>query len=198
MAEEDDDAQALADIVDKITTAGDGDGDISVGEIVQSVGQRSFGPMLLVPGLIVLSPISGIPGVPTLGAVAVLLIAGQMLIGRKCFWIPGFLSRRKVSQDRMQKARKFLMPIARFVDRLVGPRLSFLTDRPFNYLIAVTCVLIALIMPPLEAIIFANVVTSAAISAFGLALVARDGILAVIAFVLTGGSLYFLFSTLIL
>ena len=44
-------------------------------------------------------------------------------------------------------------------------------------------------MPPLEAIIFANVLTAAAISAFGLALVADDGLLAALAFALTGGSI---------
>ncbi len=190
---QDENPQTLADVVEKITSAGTRDGEITVEEILQSVGQRSFGPMLLVPGLIVLSPISGIPGVPTLGAVAVLLIAGQMLIGRKCFWVPGFLRHRKISRKKMRKAGRFLMPIARFVDRLVGPRLSFLTGHPFNYLIALTCVVIAVIMPPLEVILFANVLTSAAISAFGLALVARDGVLAAIAFALTLGSLYFLF-----
>jgi hypothetical protein len=181
--------QSLAEVVERITEAGDGDGPISVQEIVESVGQRSFGALLLVPGLIVLSPISGIPGVPTLGGIAVLLIAGQMLIGRESFWLPGFIVRRTITRERMGKGRGFLLPVARFVDRVIRPRLTRLTKAPFSYVIAATCVLIALVMPPLEAILFANVATAAAISAFGLSLVAHDGLLALVAFGFTGGAI---------
>lgn len=192
MVERNDDVQTLSHIVDQMTGVGDDDtAYVTVADILDAVGRRSFGAMLLVPGLIVLSPISGIPGVPTLGAIGVLLIAGQMLIGRESFWVPEFLRRRRISRARMQKARGFLMTLARVVDRVVRPRLSVLTRGPFVYLIAAICVLIGLIMPPLEAILFANVVTSAAISAFGLALVAHDGLLASLALILTLASFWF-------
>jgi hypothetical protein len=154
--------------------------------------------MLLVPGLIVLSPISGIPGVPTLGAIGILLIAGQMLLGRKSFWVPEFLRRRKIARARVLKARGLLMAIARGVDRVVKPRLSILTRGPFAFLIAAICVLIGLIMPPLEAILFANVATSAAVSAFGLALVAHDGVLATLAMGLTLASFWWAINVFLL
>jgi hypothetical protein len=191
-------ARTLAEVVEEMTGAGEREDTIAVEEILQAVGQRSFGPMLLVPGLIVLSPISGIPGVPTLGGLAVLLIAGQMLIGRDYFWLPQFIRRRSVSRQRMVKAGKFLMPIARVVDKLVKPRLTVLVRAPFNYAIAAACVLIALVMPPLEAILFANVVTAAAISAFGLALVAHDGLLALLAFTMTAAGVSFLVAKLLI
>jgi hypothetical protein len=190
--------KTLTEVVERITSAGDHDDRISVAEILESVGQRSFGPVLLVPALIVLSPISGIPGVPTMGAVAIFLVAGQLLIGRDHVWMPQFMRRRSVSRERMGKAGRFLMPLARFVDKLVRPRLASLTRRPFDRVIAATCVLIALLMPPLEAIPFANVVTSAAVTAFGLALVAQDGLLAILAFALTAASLAFLVNGLLL
>ncbi len=62
----------LAEVVDRFTNAGDGeeeDEGIAVEEIFRTVGMRTYGPLLLVPGLIALSPISGIPGVPTLRGV---------------------------------------------------------------------------------------------------------------------------------
>jgi hypothetical protein len=195
---EPDGAKTLAEVVDQIITAGNRQDAVTVADILDSVGQRSFGPVLLVPGLIVLSPISGIPGVPTLGGIAVLLVAVQLLIGRECFWVPEFIMRRSVTRERLNSAGKLLMPMARFVDKLVKPRLAFLTRRPFNYVIAGTCVVIALVMPPLEAIPFANVVTAAAITAFGLALVAYDGALVLLAFALTAASFYFLVSNLLL
>lgn len=182
--------QTLVDVVEEITHAGDGDGPITVEEIVETVGSRSFGALLLVPGLIVLSPISGIPGVPSLGGIAIFLIAGQMLLGRKSLWLPGFLLRRSVSQERMGRAERFLLPPARFVDRITGERWTFLTSGIMAYVIAAACVLIAVVMPPLEAILFANVLTAAAVSAFGLALVANDGLLALIAFGFTGAGFF--------
>lgn len=188
-------ADSLAEVVEQVTHSGEPGEPISVDEIIEAIGQRSFGPLIVVPGLIVLSPLSGMPGVPTLGGIAVLMIAGQMLLGRESPWLPELLRRRTISNDRMAKAGSFLMPVARFVDRFTGRRLVWLTRKPYSYLIAAACVLIALVMPPLEVIIFANVVTAAAISAFGLALVADDGLLAAIAFALTAGSIVLLVTT---
>lgn len=55
---------------------------VSVADIQDEVGQRSFGPFLFVPALEI-SPVGGIPGLPTLLAVIVALFALQMLFGRK-------------------------------------------------------------------------------------------------------------------
>lgn len=192
------DPKTLGDIVEEITQAGDDEETIAVRDIMESVGQRSFGPLLLVPGLVLLSPLSGMPGVPTLGAVVVLLIAGQMLLGREYFWVPQFIMRRTVRRQRMSKAGRVLAPVARVVDMLVKPRLVALTRPPVNYLMAVACMLIALMMPPFEAIPFANVVTAAGITAFGLALIAHDGVLVVLAFTLTAVSFYFLLTGFVL
>ena len=194
-ANDGDQVDSLAEVVDQVTNAGSPGEAILVDDIVEAVGRRSFGPLIVVPGLIVLSPLSGMPGVPTLGGIAVLLIAGQMLLGRESIWLPQFIRCRSVGRDRMAKAGRFLMPVARFVDRFTRRRLVWLTEKPWSALIAASCVLIALAMPPLEAIIFANALTAAAISAFGLALVANDGLIAGIAFALTLGSIGLLAAT---
>ncbi|RFA26402.1 hypothetical protein CAI21_17105 [Alkalilimnicola ehrlichii] len=193
-----DDAKSLSEVVDEITSAGERKEQISVEEIMNAVGRRSFGPLLLVPGLIVLSPLSGVPGVPTLGGIVIFLFSVQMLLGREYFWLPAFILRRQVSRDRMAKAGRFLAWLARWADKVIKPRLLFLLHKPASHVVAVACTLIAVIMPPLELIPFANVVTASAISAFGLALVAYDGVLAVLAFLLTGVSFYLLVSGLLL
>ena len=49
---------------------------VSVDDVVHAVGRRSFGPLLLVAGIITLTPIIGdIPGMPTLMAALVLLVS---------------------------------------------------------------------------------------------------------------------------
>jgi hypothetical protein len=179
----------LEEILDRMANAGNGE-QICVSDLLDTVGQRSFGPLLMVPGLIVASPISGIPGVPTLAALMIALVAGQILIGSKRFWLPQFLLRRCIDRKRMTAAVNFLTPVAGVVGKLVRPRLIFLTHKPFTQLIAATCVLIALAMPPLEILPFVNSITATAVAAFGLALVAHDGALAAVAFGLTTVTFY--------
>jgi hypothetical protein len=167
---------------------GAGDGDkVSIGALVEAVGNRSFGPLILVAGLIALSPLSGIPGIPTTVAVIVGLVAGQMLFGRKHFWLPQWVLRRSVSRKRFEKALRWVRRPARAIDRLLRPRLTFLTDTIGAYAIAVLCVLIASAMPPMELVPFAATIAGAALTAFGLALIARDGVVALLALILTAG-----------
>ena len=130
----------LNGILDNLSDAGEQGERVAVAEVMETVGQRSFGPLLLVPGLIVLSPIAGIPGVGSAAGVVVLLIAGQLLIGCDSFWLPKFIRKRTVERRRIEKSVKTLRPVARVVDKVLRPRLDFLTRRPFTYVVAATCV----------------------------------------------------------
>jgi hypothetical protein len=180
--------RTLQDLLDQMTEAAEDCERISVEDILHAVGRRSFGPMLMVPGLIALSPLSGIPGAPTITGSMVLLVAGQLLIGRDEFWLPKFILRRSVSQEKFRKAVKYTRPVARFVDRLVNPRLTMLTNGAAMYIVAAVCVMLAVIAPLLELLPFAITVVGGAISAFGLAITAEDGVLAIIAFIFCIGA----------
>jgi hypothetical protein len=76
------------------------------------------------------------------------------------------------------------------VDRVIKPRLSFLTGGLANRLVALVVVLIAFAVPPLELVPFAAALPSLAILAFGLGLIARDGLLVTIALLISGTSLF--------
>lgn len=53
------------------------------------IGRRSFGPLLLMAGLIILAPVVGdIPGVPSIMGVFIVLVSVQLLIGQEHFWLP--------------------------------------------------------------------------------------------------------------
>lgn len=173
----------LEELLDRLAETARRQGHVSVAEMLAAAGQRSFGPLLLVPGMIVFSPLSGVPGLPTAVAVLVMLVAVQLLWRRNHVWLPRWVLRRSVSTGLLQRAVRVLRPVARVVDRLTRPRLRKLADAEglAIYPIALLCALIALTMPPLELVPFANSVAGAALTAFGLALVTRDGLLALIA-----------------
>lgn len=80
---------------------------------------------------------------------------------------------------------------------MVRPRLISLTRPPFVGVAAVLCLLAALSVPPLEVVPFVGTVSCAAIAAFGLALIAQDGILGLIALGFTIGAAYAVFTTLL-
>lgn len=175
----------LAGLVDRIREGAEDGEEVSLEHLMDKVGRRSFGPLLLLIGLIALSPLSGIPLIPTTLGVMVILISGQLLVRRKCLWLPQWALSRTIKRSKIEKAAKFLRRPARFVDRLIRPRLTWLTEGAATYGIAVMCILIAATMPPLELLPFMASTAGAALSAYGLALIAHDGLLALIAFVLT-------------
>ena len=77
----------LAELL-QVGRAGEGKDAASVADIQEVIGIRSFGSLLLAAGLIVLTPVGGIPAVPTAMAVVVVLVAGQLLVGLRSFWLP--------------------------------------------------------------------------------------------------------------
>jgi len=94
----------LEQLLDRISKAARDDEQISWGAIFEELGHTSFGPLLLVAGLVTLAPIIGdIPGVPTIIGILVLLIASQLLIGRKHLWLPHWLLKRSVATEKLGK-----------------------------------------------------------------------------------------------
>lgn len=176
----------LEQLIDQLDQAAQGKDEVSIGMIVDAVGSRSFGPLLLVAGLITLAPLVGdVPGVPTLMALLVLLIAIQLLFGRRQFWFPQWFLERSVARDKFAKGLAWMRKPARFIDKFLRTRLVYLTHGPGRYFIALTCTVIAAAMPPMEVVPFSANGAGIALTAFGLALIARDGLLAVIAFTVT-------------
>lgn len=180
----------LTNLLETVRQAGQHRETVSLDTILDSVGRRSFAPFLLVAGLVTLAPLVGdIPGVPTLMAMLVILSSGQLLVGREHIWLPAWLLERRVSRVRFVKATRWLQRPASWVDRLLRRRLVRLTRPPAHLPVALTCLLIALAMPPMEVVPFTANGAGLALTLFGLALLANDGLMALLGYTLTGGTL---------
>ncbi len=181
---------SLDEVLDRVADVADHHPRVSIDTIMDAIGQRSFGPALLLIGLIVLAPIIGdIPGVPTLCALMVLTISVQLLLHKEHFWLPQWILARSVGTPHLLKAIRLSRKPARFIDRLVKPRLTLL----IRGYIATRCVAlcsmgIALMMPVMEFVPFSANLAGAVLTLFGLALISRDGVLALLAFALTAAS----------
>ena len=184
--------QPLEQIIDSLVALGKKQEKVSVSDIQQEVGQRSFGPFLLVPALFEISPLGGIPGVPTLIGLIVVITAAQMLFGRRHFWLPAFISRRSISGDRVVPALTKIRPAARTVDKGLRPRLQRITREPWSRAVAGLCILCAVIVPPLEVVPFASSGPFAAIALIGLGFMGRDGLFVWLGVIVAAVSFYLL------
>lgn len=187
---------SLQQLLDRLDKAATGER-VDVESMMEAVGRSSFGALLLLGGLVTLSPLDIIPGIPTLIALAVLVVCVQLLVGRRHFWLPAWLLRRSVTRQRFRRAVTWLQKPARLGDRLVRPRLTALTSDAAVKVIAVGCIVVALAMPVMEVVPFSANLAGIALTAFGLAVIAHDGLLALIAFAATAAGVVVLASQLL-
>ncbi|MEX2574714.1 MAG: exopolysaccharide biosynthesis protein [Balneolaceae bacterium] len=173
----------LFDIIEE--SVNETDEQVTLGNILKVIGSRSFGPTLLFAGIITLAPIVGdIPGVPTIMGTFVFLISVQLLLGKKSFWLPDWILNRSVKPEKLSKSIEWLRRPAKFIDRFLKPRLTTFSTGIATHFIAVTCILVAAAMPIMEFVPFSANGAGAVLTLFGLTLIARDGLLAVAAFVI--------------
>ena len=178
----------LEQLLDRLDEAGEGQESVSMGHLMDAIGRRSFSPLLLLIGIILVSPLSGIPGLPSTMGVAVFLLSIQMLVRRKYIWLPEWILRRSVSQQKLGKSARWMRRPARFIDRFLRHRLGFLVEGPGSWPLALLCLLLAISLPLLEVVPFAASSAGVALTCIGLAMIAHDGILALIAYTVVLGT----------
>jgi len=182
----------LNDLLDNIRETADGREKVSLDGIMDAVGKRSFGPLLLMAGVFVSAPgIADIPGVPTVVGLFVLIISIQLVFGSDHFWLPGWLLKRELKSRTIDKmtTTKWVRKPAKFIDHLLKERLCSLTGRPAMVIIAVVCVATMLIMPLTEVVPLSANVVGASLVAFGLALMANDGFMTLFGFVISAAAI---------
>ena len=175
---------ALEEVVDVIDDLGRRQQRVSLADMQKQIGERSFGPFLFLPAIVELSPVGGIPGVPTVLSIIVAIFSLQMLVGRTSFWLPQVLLRRSVNGDKLHAALKKMRPVIRYMRHIVRPRWEWLTQAPYSRLVAIAALAAAASAPPLEVLPFASSVPFSAIGLLGLGLIAKDGALTVAGMVL--------------
>ena len=176
----------MSDVLDQLESSAHGDS-VPVGEVVETLGRKSFASLMLIFSLISTSPASGIPGITATVALIVFILVVQMLLGRDCVWLPEFVTRRRMSTKKLCKGIGWLRGPVEFVERFLRPRLGFLLHRPYIYLPLVLILFLSMGMPLLEVIPTSGSIASAVIAFFAAGLLTRDGALVVVSLALLLG-----------
>jgi len=171
-----DQPDGLPGFLDQLLATTNGE-NVTLGDVVKAFGNRSFGPLLLVPAIIAVAPTGAIPGMSILTGSIVLLICLQMLAGRNHTWLPDRLPRFEFARKRLKDAVDTAKPYAKRINRFVGHRVELLASPPASYLVPAVCALLALLMFPLALLPFAVAVPGTAIAIFAIGLTFKDGLM---------------------
>ncbi|WP_159712893.1 exopolysaccharide biosynthesis protein [Geminicoccus flavidas] len=173
----------LSDTLDQLEQAVQGE-HITVQNVVEQLGDRSFAALMLIFSLISTSPASAIPGITAVVAGIVFILVVQMVFGRKTVWLPGFITRRRMSSAKLCKGIGWLRKPLGFVERFLKARLTFLVHRPWILLPLLLILALTLFMPFMEVIPTSGSIASAVIALFAAGLLTRDGGLVILSLIL--------------
>jgi hypothetical protein len=173
----------VQNIVHRIRQASGGSS-VTVGAIVRAMDPSVQPVLLLLPALILVSPLSGIPGLSSLGGLTIALVATQILLGRSDIWLPDFVLRRSLPAPRLAWSLERLDRFAAFIDKRSITRAEWLLGFPGPQLALTTCIACGVAMPFLELVPFSATTLAVVVSILAAGLLVRDGLL--VAFGLSG------------
>nr|WP_314257305.1 exopolysaccharide biosynthesis protein [uncultured Devosia sp.] len=171
------DTGVLTELVDDLKQRVEAGERISIGLIQRIAGGRAAGPILLLPALVVVSPLSAIPGVPTIVGLNTILVAGQVALGRDHLWLPNWLTKRAVPSKYGARLLKYLGRFSQVADGIAKPRAKAVIAPLTRRVGAGICVAVACLMPAMEIIPFTSTWAAGIIALYALAITARDGFL---------------------
>ncbi|WP_298019714.1 exopolysaccharide biosynthesis protein [uncultured Parasphingopyxis sp.] len=179
----------LEDVLDDAIHAAHGE-KVCLTDLLDEYGTRSFGPILVIVALIIISPVGGIPLLPVVLGAIVSLLSVQLAFGAKHPWMPQ--SMRKIGFDK-QKMINFREKEAKWLergDRFIQPRLEWVAGNGTSWLIALCLIFLSAMMVPMELVPFAATVPAIAMLFFGIGLTARDGVMTLLGFATTIPSIW--------
>lgn len=168
--------KALTETLEALEQSKDG-GEIYFGDLIDALKHRGFGPFLIGLSLIMILPTGAVPFVPGICAAFVILISGQILIGRSTPWIPKKLRNLSFEYKNYKSALEKARPTTEFIDRFFHGRMQYLTGDVAKYVIATLTILLSIAIIVLGAIPFFAAFPASAILFFGLALTVKDGLM---------------------
>jgi hypothetical protein len=155
---------------------------VTVREILDALDSRSFGLAVLLFALPSVVPMP--PGIPTIVGICLLIVSFQMVIGQPELWLPGILSKRTFDRQSLVKAFEGLAPKLQTIERVMKPRLLFMTGRVGSVLIGIVVLIMAIVLilplPP-----GGNFPPALACAVLGMGLAQRDGVIVLIGLVVS-------------
>lgn len=157
---------------------------VTVGDVITHFGPRAFGALLFVFALPNLLPLP--PGSTTVLGLPLLLFAPQLAVGSPQPWLPRRLQQRAFDAAALRKVGARASVWVQRAEGLTTRRAALMFSPIGTALIGIICTLLAIVL--ILPIPLGNVLPAFTIAVFGLSLVQRDGLLALIGYALASAS----------
>lgn len=175
-------------------TIGKSDEYVPFQQLLSIVGERAYAAMLVLPALLAASPLTAIPGISFFLALLIIFVSSQMLFKRKTMWLPHRLRNMKFNKHKTLKAMSYMEKPASALDKIMRPRLLFLTGSIGESIVVFLSFILAVISIPVMIIPLANLVLCVVILFFAMGLLAKDGIVILIGTVIAAAPIYMIIS----
>lgn len=151
--------------------------ELTLRDLLADYGRQSFYPVLLLLGLMLVSPLSGIPLFSSAIGIGIFLTAAQGALGRDALWLPEFLLCRPMNGGRVVRMVEFLKSAGRWLDSISTERLSFMTSPPAARLLMTVCATVGLLFPFMEFVPFSSSILGGSVALIALSVLTRDGMI---------------------
>lgn len=154
---------------------------VSVGWLMQQLGERSFGLTLFI-----MAVIAFIPGASTVMGVLIAWPAVQMMLGHDAAALPRLIVRKQISVEKLARIISIVAPRLEWVERLVRPRWR----TPFETTKRLTgAVMLLLGLSLISPVPFSHILPALVIMLLALAYLEEDGVALVVALIAALASL---------
>ena len=171
----------LSDIVKSIDTQQD----MTIGQLVDSLGERAFGALMFI--FAVPNVIPTPPGTSAILGLPLVILTYQVMMGRQSLWLPQTVRKRQISRNMLQTFVSKVLPVMGRLERILRPRFGFVVSSDLAERV------IGLVAFPLALILFlpipfGNIPPAAAIACLALGLAERDGLAVLLGYLLSAVS----------
>lgn len=149
---------------------------ITVGELLDNLQGRALGFVLLLLALPMCIP--NVPGISTVFGLLLLAPSLQLTFGGARLWLPREMRKLTFPREGLKRAVAGAAPWLRRVERLIRPRWSWVTRPPFTNALGLQTFIMAVVL--LLPIPFGNWPPGVTVAITALALLQRDGLLALL------------------
>lgn len=146
---------------------------VTMGDIRDALGDRSFAALLVLFGAFNLIPLP--PGASAVLGLPLLVVAAQMTWGSRRAWLPRFIADKSLSAEQFRSLIDRVVPHLTRLEQYIRPRYWPFWRRQGDRVIGLISLLLAIIVTlPIP---LGNWLPAFAITLLGLALTERDGLL---------------------
>ena len=146
---------------------------VTLGGLMDRLGDRSFGVVLLLLALLAL-----LPGVSAVAGVLLMVPAVQMVLGRRGAVFPRRVAARRFEAERLARVVRRGVPVLRLLERFIRPRWATPVEATKRAVGVVVLLLAASLLAPVP---LSNIPPALAIALIAFAYLEEDGMLLAIA-----------------